>query len=119
MPSTGDEWKAIPHDFRTKFKFWKTESIKKSCPCNMRLLQLLGDFQRCLLAVVNANKEFLIVDVGMNGKLSDGGVLFHSKFGELFQEEKLNLPPPLLFSTVLKIFLLFSLETKPSHCTQM
>ena len=34
-----------------------------------------------------------MVDVGINGRISDGGVLFHSKFGELFQEEKLNFPP--------------------------
>jgi hypothetical protein len=64
-------------------------------------------------------QKFLMVDVGMNVRLSVGGVLFHSNFGELFQEEKLNLPPPLLFSTVLKIFHLFSLETKPSHCTHL
>jgi len=47
-----------------------------------------------LLALVNAKKEFIMVDVGMNGRISDGGVMFYSKFGELFQENKLNLPPP-------------------------
>ena len=33
-----------------------------------------------------------MVDVGMNGRISDGGVMFYSKFGELFQQSALNLP---------------------------
>lgn len=53
-----------------------------------------GHFSIVLLALVNAKKEFIMVDVGMNGRISDGGVMFYSKFGELFQENKLNLPPP-------------------------
>jgi hypothetical protein len=46
------------------------------------------------LAVVNAKKEFIMVDAGMNGRISDGGVVFYSKFGELFQQCALNLPKP-------------------------
>jgi hypothetical protein len=78
----------------------------------------MGVFSIVLLAVVNGNKEFPMVD-GINGRISDGRVLFHSKLVELFHEEKLNLPPLLLYPTVLITFLLFSLETKPSHCTQI
>lgn len=35
-----------------------------------------------------------MVDAGINGRISDGGVLFYSKFGELFQQNALNLPDP-------------------------
>lgn len=51
-------------------------------------------FSIVLLAVVNANREFIMVDVGMNGRISDGGVMYYSKFGELLQRKALNLPKP-------------------------
>lgn len=35
-----------------------------------------------------------MVDVGMNGRISDRGFMFHSKFGEMFQENQLDLPSP-------------------------
>lgn len=53
-----------------------------------------GHYSIVLLALVNAKKEFIMVDAGMNGRISDGGVMFYSRFGEIFQENKLNLPPP-------------------------
>ena len=102
MPSTSDEWKAIAHDFRTNFKFWncigaidgKHIVITNPTHAGSIYYNYMGVFSVVHLAVVNTNKEFLMVDVGINGRISDGGMLFHSKFGELFQEEKLNLPPP-------------------------
>lgn len=51
-----------------------------------------GFYSIVLLAVVNANKEFIMIDVGINGKISDGGSFFYSKFGELMEQEGLNLP---------------------------
>lgn len=35
-----------------------------------------------------------MVDAGINGRISDGGVMFYSKFGELFEQNRLNLPEP-------------------------
>jgi len=32
------------------------------------------------MAIVNAKYEFIIVDVGANGRISDGGVLYYTKF---------------------------------------
>lgn len=51
-------------------------------------------FSIVLLAVVDANYEFIMVDVGTNGRVSDGGVLSNTKFGEAFCEGALNLPKP-------------------------
>lgn len=45
-----------------------------------------------LLAVVNARYEFIMVDAGMNGRVSDGGVMSHSTFGNMFQDNDLNIP---------------------------
>lgn len=53
-----------------------------------------GFYSIVLLAVVNAKKEFIMVDAGMNGRISDGGVMYYSKFGELLQQTSLNLPNP-------------------------
>ncbi|XP_068205480.1 uncharacterized protein [Palaemon carinicauda] len=47
-----------------------------------------------LLALANANYEFIMCDVGTNGRISDGGVLENTKFGDLLSEGKLNLPEP-------------------------
>jgi len=34
------------------------------------------------MAIVNANYQFIMVDVGANGRISDGGVLYYTKFWE-------------------------------------
>lgn len=39
-------------------------------------------------------KEFIMVDAGMNGRISDGGVLYYSTFGALLQRADLNTPEP-------------------------
>lgn len=45
-----------------------------------------------LMAIVDANYEFLLVDFGTNGRISDGGVLQNIKFFEMLQDKKMELP---------------------------
>lgn len=45
-----------------------------------------------LLGVVNANCEFIFVDVGTNGRVSDGGVLEHTSFFRKLIDNRLNIP---------------------------
>lgn len=47
-----------------------------------------------LLALANANYEFLMCDVGTNGRVSDGGVLNNTKFGQALVDEELKIPNP-------------------------
>lgn len=51
-----------------------------------------GFFSIVLLAVVNANYEFIYVNAGTNGRVSDGGVLLQTDFGELLERKQLHLP---------------------------
>lgn len=37
---------------------------------------------------------FFMVDVGLNGRISDGGVLGHSDFGKMIENQSLNIPEP-------------------------
>lgn len=59
-----------------------------------------------------------MVDVDANGRISDGGVLYYTKFWEKFENHTLNIPPPSwLTNTIEKypyVFLgdeVFSLKT--------
>jgi hypothetical protein len=44
------------------------------------------------MAIVNSNYEFTYVDVGKNGRISDGGVIESTIFYELLNQGKLHLP---------------------------
>nr|XP_054923342.1 uncharacterized protein LOC129383092 [Dermacentor andersoni] len=50
-----------------------------------------GTYSIVLLAVVDSNYKFVVVDVGAYGKQSDGGVLEQSIFGQLLDKGKLQL----------------------------
>ena len=49
-------------------------------------------FSVVLMAVVNANYEFLYVHSGTNGRVSDGGVIEYTKFYEKMLNNQLNIP---------------------------
>lgn len=46
------------------------------------------------MAIVNANYQFTMVDVGANGRISDGGALYYTTFWEKFENNTLNIPLP-------------------------
>lgn len=50
-------------------------------------------FSIVLLAVMDADYKFIMIDVGSAGKNSDGGIFSHSNFGKRMVENRLNFPP--------------------------
>lgn len=51
-------------------------------------------FSLNLMAVVDADYKFLMVDVGQMGSVSDGGVWDASEFGSGWSRNLINVPPP-------------------------
>ncbi|XP_018405515.1 PREDICTED: putative nuclease HARBI1 [Cyphomyrmex costatus] len=47
-----------------------------------------------LLAVSDANYCFTLVDIGAEGRQSDGGIFANSKFGQRLERNEMNLPQP-------------------------
>ena len=56
------------------------------------------------MAVVNADYEFILVNIGDYGRLSDGGVLANSEIGYSILNELFDLPPPRMLEGTNTIF---------------
>lgn len=100
VPTTKEEWMDIAKDFETLHGFYNClgaldgKHIKIQHPPNSGSLyyNYKGYYSIVLMALVNAKKEFIMIDVGCNGRVSDGGVLYYTKFWDSYQTGKLNLP---------------------------
>ena len=47
-----------------------------------------------LMAIVDADYKFLVVDIGQIGSASDGGMWDNSNFGSAWNRDQVNMPPP-------------------------
>ena len=52
-----------------------------------------GTFSIVLLALVDADYKFIYVDVGCNGRISDGGVYRNSSLSQAIDRNLLRIPP--------------------------
>lgn len=66
------------------------------CPHNSGSLyyNYKGFYSIVLLGLVDAKYKFLMVDVGVNGRISDGGVIEMTEFFARLKNNELNLPNP-------------------------
>lgn len=53
-----------------------------------------GRHSLVLMAVVDANCEFIMCDFGINGRISDGGVIEYTNFYKKLKNRQLSLPMP-------------------------
>lgn len=92
----------MAYDFQQKWQFphclgavdGKHIQIKKPPNSGSRYFNYKGTFSVVLMAIVNANYEVLMADVGANGRISDGGVIKNTPFHDRLIKGELNIPPP-------------------------
>lgn len=102
MPSTEEEWKKIAKEFNDTWNFpmcvgaldGKHVTIKPPPHSGSFYFTYKHTFSVVLLALVDANYNFLFVDVGTNGRVSDGGVFRHSGLSGALEASSMNLPGP-------------------------
>lgn len=102
MPTTEEEWKNIASDFGERYQFCncmgaldgKHVAIEKPEHSGSLYYNYKCFFSIVLMALAHSKKEFIMIDVGANGRVSDGGVLFYTKFWEKYEKGELNIPNP-------------------------
>lgn len=98
MPSR-DDWKNIEHGFHTKWNFpgcigaIDGKHITMRAPDdNSNFFNYKGTNSIVLLALVDDEYCFTYVDIGCNGRASDGGVFAQSSLGQALQRNELDVP---------------------------
>jgi hypothetical protein len=102
LPTYADGWKSIACNSGTKCNFnncigaidGKHVTIREPMNSISLYHNNKGTFSVVLMALVNANYEFLTIDVGTNGRISDGGVVKNTLFWKLLERNKLKIPGP-------------------------
>lgn len=102
MPSTESEWTKIAKEFNDVWNFpmcvgaldGKHVTIKPPPHSGSYYFTYKHTFSVVLLALVDANCKFLFVDVGTNGRISDGGVFRNSQLSGALETNSINLPKP-------------------------
>lgn len=104
MPSTESEWKHISKQFEDVWNFPNCIGALDGKHVEFRPPRSMGSYYHnykggnsiVLLALTDAQYKFLCVDVGCNGRISDGGVFQNSPLCEILTgaENLMNIPPP-------------------------
>ena len=102
VPQSTDEWKKLATDFETRWNFpncvGAIDGKHVAIQCPPRGGSIYFNYKKfhslVLMAVVNAKYEFVMVDIGDYGRLSDASVFSSSCVGHAINTGTLNLPPP-------------------------
>ncbi|XP_068102756.1 putative nuclease HARBI1 [Hyperolius riggenbachi] len=100
FPQDASEWQAVAHDFHMIWNFPNCggavdgKHVRINPPPNSGsyFYNYKGFFSVVLMALVNARYEFMMVDVGKNGRVSDGGVMEATEFNRRLKKKQLQLP---------------------------
>nr|CAI5853248.1 unnamed protein product [Callosobruchus analis] len=100
MPRTSNEWKKIATEFENKWNFHhclgaidgKHILIQSPINSGSEFFNYKHTFSVVMMALVDANYMFTYVDVGCQGRTSDGGVFRNTVLGRKLLENDLMLP---------------------------
>lgn len=95
-----EEWATIELGFRTKWNFpgclgaidGKHVNIKAPANCGSNFFNYKGCNSIVLLALVDDNYCFSYIDVGCNGRSSDGSIFASSSLIKMFENRSHNMP---------------------------
>jgi len=101
-PEKESDWLAIADDFERKWNFGncigaidgKHVIMQAPARSGSQFFNYKKSHSIVLMAIVNANYEFILVDIGEAGRQSDGGVFSHSNLGIAFEQKLLKIPKP-------------------------
>ncbi|XP_046409143.1 putative nuclease HARBI1 [Ischnura elegans] len=101
MPRSVDEWEEIAREFQEKWNFpncigaldGKHIHFRSSRADGSFYFNYKGSHSIVLLALVDARYKCLYIDVGVNGRVSDGGVFRESTLAEALRQNSLHIPP--------------------------
>ncbi|XP_039281931.1 protein ANTAGONIST OF LIKE HETEROCHROMATIN PROTEIN 1-like [Nilaparvata lugens] len=100
VPSTKEEWELVQRKFEVQWNFPNCigaidgKHVQIKCPAESGSIyyNYKGTFSIILFALVDAEYNFLYIDVGANGKSNDGAVFQASTLNIAMERNTLNLP---------------------------
>uniref|UniRef100_A0A2M4AT59 Putative nuclease harbi1 n=1 Tax=Anopheles triannulatus TaxID=58253 RepID=A0A2M4AT59_9DIPT len=101
-PATEEEWKNVAVHFERRWSFphcigavdGKHILIRKPLGSGSYYYNYQKSFSVVLMGVVDANYEFIMVDVGTNGRVSDAGAISKTEFYKRLVNKELHIPEP-------------------------
>lgn len=102
MPQTVEEWTNLSKEYYNKWNFPNCigsldgKHVVLSSPINSgsEFINYKGTFSIVMMALVDANYCFSYVDIGCQGRISDGGVFRNTSLFKKLEEGELNIPLP-------------------------
>lgn len=102
VPSTPEQWLKVSEEFKTLWNYpncigsidGKHIELQLSMNSGSEFYNYNGFFSIVLFALVDANYNFLFVDTGCQGRISDDGVFRNTTLFKKLKDGSINIPEP-------------------------
>lgn len=100
-PNSPEEWRQVASEFEKQWNFPNCLGAIDGKHCvtiqppksGSHFINYKGTFSVVLMAVADANMKFLFVDIGTNGRVSDGGVWSKCALQKAIENSSIGIPP--------------------------